>query len=326
MTLALPERPAASPDAPSPEGIDARVSDTLRSEALSDGVFAIAMTLLVLDLRTPPHQPGMLPHALGEQWPAYLSFIASFLFIGVIWTNHHATFRQIPWTDRAVTWANLGILCGAVLLPFPTAVLADAFRTGSRADEQTAAVLYASVAVFASMVWLVLFLILHRHRYPIQTDQTLAPWRAQIRRPVFGSLGYLGGAMLGLTITPTVSLLGFVLIPIYYALTSEGLRDGQKHTPTASPRTGDSTGCSGLTVVSVGAADDDPRPEVVREPNTRERPHRATTPLKPTTDARRPRTNAGRIPGPLHLHPTKRRCRLLRSLFPRTVAAPTRHS
>ena len=70
-----------------------------------------------------------------SQWPAHISFLASFLFIGVTWTNHHATFRQISSADRGVTWANLGILCGTVLLPFPTGVVADAFRTGSHADE-----------------------------------------------------------------------------------------------------------------------------------------------------------------------------------------------
>ncbi len=63
-----------------------------------------------------------------------------------------------PPADRSVTWANIGILCGTVLLPFPTAVLADAFRTGDRADEQTATMLYAALAVAMTLAWLVLFL------------------------------------------------------------------------------------------------------------------------------------------------------------------------
>jgi uncharacterized membrane protein len=194
-----------------------------RTAALSDGVFAIAMTLLVLDLRTPPHSDGRLLRALVEQWPAYVSFFASFLYIGVIWINHHATFRQIRSTDRSVMWANLGILCGTVLLPFPTAVLADAFREGSHADEQTAAILYAAVAVFMSTAWLALFLLLHRRSYPIPSDESLAPWRAQMRRPTAGSLLYACGALVGLVVVPTASLAVFVLTPIYYALTSEGL-------------------------------------------------------------------------------------------------------
>jgi uncharacterized membrane protein len=203
---------------------DASTGSVTRAEALSDGVFAIAMTLLVLDLRTPTHRQGMLMRALLEQWPAYVGFLASFLYIGVIWTNHHATFRQIASMDRDVTWANLGILCGTVLLPFPTAVLADAFRGGSRADEQSAAILYAALAVFMSMAWLVLFFLLHRRSYPIPDDRSLASWRAQMRRPIVGSLGYALGAVLGLAVVPTTSLAVFVLVPIYYALTSEGLR------------------------------------------------------------------------------------------------------
>jgi Endosomal/lysosomal potassium channel TMEM175 len=120
---------------------DCPSASNTRIEALSDGVFAIAMTVLVLDLRAPSHREGMLLRGLVAQWPAYVSFLASFLYIGVIRTNHHATFRQIVSAGRSVTWANLGVLCGTVLLPFPTAVLADAFRAGSSADEQTAAIL-----------------------------------------------------------------------------------------------------------------------------------------------------------------------------------------
>jgi hypothetical protein len=107
---------------------------------VSDGVFAIARTVLMLDLRAPSHRQERLLNARIEQWPAYVAFLASFLFVGVTWTNHHATFREIESTDRSVTWANLGILCGTVLLAFPTAVLADAFRDATGADEQTAAI------------------------------------------------------------------------------------------------------------------------------------------------------------------------------------------
>ena len=74
-----------------------------RPEALSDCVFAIAMTVFVLDLRAPSHRDGTLLHVLVAQWPPYLSFLASFLFTGVIWTNHHAPFRQIASADRSVT-------------------------------------------------------------------------------------------------------------------------------------------------------------------------------------------------------------------------------
>jgi len=197
---------------------------TTRLETLSDGVFAIAMTLLVLDLRPPARQGTTLAKGLADQWPAYVGFVASFLFIAVVWTNHHATFREIHSTDRGLTWANLGILFGTVLLPFPTAVLADAFRGGIRADEQTAACLYAALAVLMTLAWLGLFFRLDRRSYPGPIDARLAPWRTQMLRPIVGSLGYTLGALLGFVIAPTLSLILFVAVPLYYAVTSEGLR------------------------------------------------------------------------------------------------------
>jgi uncharacterized membrane protein len=112
---------------------------TGRVETFSDGVFAIVITLLVLDLRLPEHPAGALLHELLAQWPAYLAFTVSFVYIGIIWLNHHALFRRIRRTAVGLNWANLGVLFGAVILPFPTAVLAAAFgESGDRADQRVA--------------------------------------------------------------------------------------------------------------------------------------------------------------------------------------------
>ena len=86
------------------------------------------MTVLVLDLRAPSHRAETLLNALAAQWPVYSQLPRLVPLYHIIWTNHHAAFRQIAPADRGVTGADLGILCGTVLLPFPTAVLADAFR------------------------------------------------------------------------------------------------------------------------------------------------------------------------------------------------------
>ena len=110
------------------------MSDTRRVEAFSDGVFAIAITLLVLDLRVPDFESGRLLHDLFHLWGAYIAYVSSFLYIGVIWLNHHAAFTRIHRVDWGLQWANLALLFTTALLPFPTAVL-----SAGRSSRRTAA-------------------------------------------------------------------------------------------------------------------------------------------------------------------------------------------
>ena len=84
------------------------LSDTARVEAFSDGVLAIVITLLVLDLRVPAHEPGKLLDGLLDEWPTYVAFVTSFLYVGIVWLNHHAAFRRIRLVDRGLHWVNLG--------------------------------------------------------------------------------------------------------------------------------------------------------------------------------------------------------------------------
>jgi uncharacterized membrane protein len=113
----------------------AGLPSTTRTEAFSDGVSAIVITLLVLDLANPRYRPGELGDALADQWPAYLAFAASFAYVGVIWFNHHGLFRRISRLNLGLNWINLGVLAGAVIIPFPTTVLAGAFAEGAGTDE-----------------------------------------------------------------------------------------------------------------------------------------------------------------------------------------------
>src|SRR5579884_305789 len=98
-------------------------TETSRVEAFSDGVFAIAMTLLVLEIKVPP-PAAHLAGALLQQWPAYFAFLLSFLFIGIMWINHHRLFSHIRRSTDALLFLNLMLLLGITFLPFPTAVLA----------------------------------------------------------------------------------------------------------------------------------------------------------------------------------------------------------
>jgi uncharacterized membrane protein len=97
-----------------------------RLEAFSDGVLAIAITLLVLNIHVPP--PGgheSLAHALGEQWPSYAAYLTSFLTIGIIWINHHAMIRRLRAVDQTIMTLNMLLLLTIGVLPFTTALVAE---------------------------------------------------------------------------------------------------------------------------------------------------------------------------------------------------------
>ena len=94
--------------------------DTGRTEAFSDGVFAIATTLLVLDLAVPESEFHHLWHGIGHQWPGYLGYATSFLTIGGIWLGHHGIFRRLRYANGTVIRVNLLLLMAVAFLPFPT--------------------------------------------------------------------------------------------------------------------------------------------------------------------------------------------------------------
>src|SRR3954468_8377027 len=106
-----------------------------RLEAFSDGVFAIAITLLVLEIKVPsPHGGHSLAHGLVELWPSYAGFAVSFITIGIIWVNHHAVFANVESVDRALLFRNLLLLLTVSFIPFPTAVMAEYLRAGNGQD------------------------------------------------------------------------------------------------------------------------------------------------------------------------------------------------
>jgi uncharacterized membrane protein len=125
--------------------------ETGRLETFSDGVFAIAATLLILEIRAP--ESGSLAHALVHLWPSYLAYAISFVTIGIMWINHHTLFRQIGSVDRTFLAINVLFLLVIAFIPFPTEVLARNLQ----GDAQAAAVFYGLVnvlmAAMFSAVW-----------------------------------------------------------------------------------------------------------------------------------------------------------------------------
>jgi uncharacterized membrane protein len=101
---------------------------TGRTEAFSDGVFAIAITLLVLDLSIPTDQLDHPWRAIVHQWPSYLAYLTSFATIGSIWLIHHGIFTRIRYVDSRVMRLNLVLLLAASILPYPTRLVSEAIR------------------------------------------------------------------------------------------------------------------------------------------------------------------------------------------------------
>lgn len=111
--------------------------ETGRLEAFSDGVYSIAMTLLVLDLKVPqvdgPGTPGELLRALAQQWPSYLAFVTSFFTILIMWVNHHAMFKLIGKVSRRLMFANGFLLMMTTVVPFTTGLIAEYLqKSGAR--------------------------------------------------------------------------------------------------------------------------------------------------------------------------------------------------
>jgi uncharacterized membrane protein len=128
--------------------------DTMRLVAFSDGVFAITITLLVLEIR-PPTDDKNLPHGLVALWPSYLAYAVTFLFIGQVWANHHVMFDHIRAADRIVLLLNTVLLMVVAFLPFATSVIAGALRSGD--GERTAVgfygIAFAVTALTFNGVW-----------------------------------------------------------------------------------------------------------------------------------------------------------------------------
>src|SRR4051812_10203287 len=128
--------------------------DTNQLVAFSDGVFAITITLLVLEI-TPPTDARNLLHGLLALWPSYLAYALTFLFIGQVWANHHVMFDHIRAADRVILFLNTLLLMVVAFLPFATSVLANALREAH--DQRTAVVFYgiafAVTALAFNAVW-----------------------------------------------------------------------------------------------------------------------------------------------------------------------------
>ena len=189
---------------------EARAADPDRLVFLTDGVIAIIMTILVLDIRVPELGSGQsLADSLVEARPTFVSFVISFLLVGMFWTMHKRTFSRVRYVDHNLTWLNLLFLLSLAVMPYASSAL------GRYHSEPIALHLYGVVMISASLLYLALSSYVHTHPGLLWEKATGAGHRHTVMMS-WGTIAVYAIAMLAATWNTTVSLILFFSIPFLY--------------------------------------------------------------------------------------------------------------
>lgn len=207
--------PVQEPAGTTPFGVE---RDPARVVAFSDGVIAIAITLLVLEIH-PPHDTRRLAHGLAELWPSYLAYVVTFMLIGQVWANHHIMFDHIRSADRMVLFLNTVLLMDIAFLPFAASVLAEAFREGH--GERTAVVLHGVAFEFAAVLFNVIWWYARRDRRLLAATIDAAGVTAVSRRFGLALVWLATGTALG-ALLPALGVAVIAAFVLYYWLPIAG--------------------------------------------------------------------------------------------------------
>ena len=193
-----------------------------RIATFSDGVFAIIVTILVLELRVPhlddPHNTRELAKALAGLMPKFLSWVASFLYVCVFWIHHHYIFRIARAADRGLVWLNnLFLLCHS-FIPFPTALIGDYPKNPLAVSFFGVVLLVNALAIIAVHAYVVRNLL-------ADGEDRSAEWKHS-RRSFQGPVLFGFGAVLA-WVAPTVSLVLYLVIPILFILPRDPVTPGK---------------------------------------------------------------------------------------------------
>lgn len=192
--------------------------DPSRVVAFSDGVIAISITLLVLEIR-PPHDTRHLLGGLGELWPSYLAYVLTFLLIGQVWANHHIMFDHIRSADRVVLFLNTLVLMDIAFLPFAASVLAEAYRDGH--GQRTAVVLHGAAFELLAVLFNVIWWYVRRDRRLLTATIDQAGVTAVSRRFRLALVWLAAGTLLGALI-PLLGVASSAAFIVYYWLPVAG--------------------------------------------------------------------------------------------------------
>jgi uncharacterized membrane protein len=202
--------------------------DSRRAESFSDGVFAVAITVLVFNLLPIADKTAgdLTARTLGHYWPSYLAYVVSFLTIGIMWLNHHTMLSRVSKVDRQVLVRNVFLLMGVVAIPFPTALVADHLNDSSQG--KVAAVTYGLVMIAIAIGYASTWLYLAAHQQELGARTTIRVPRLATLRFTAGNAGYVAGTLIAL-VWPVVALIIYGLLAVYYLF---------EHLPDASSESG----------------------------------------------------------------------------------------
>jgi TMEM175 potassium channel family protein len=186
-----------------------------RLEAFSDGVFAIAITLLIIEVRVPHAKAGQLGTDLANQWPSYAAYVVSFAIIGIIWVNHHDIFERIITVDRPLLFLNLLLLLTVAFLPFPTALLGDYIREGDNA--------HVAAAIYGANMTLIGLTFIAMWTYLVRVPSLLTPGLGAEGARRARRAAIVGPVLYGLTIplafvSPVACLIVYAALALYFAI------------------------------------------------------------------------------------------------------------
>jgi uncharacterized membrane protein len=201
--------------------------DSRRAESFSDGVFAVAITVLIFNL-LPVGRGGLSYRVLGSAWPQYVAYLVSFLTIGIMWMNHHTLFGHVSRIDRPLLVLNLLLLMGVVAIPFPTALIAEHLTGPNSSGGPAAAVIYGIVMIMISIFYNAIWVYLIRHAEALGSPGTRQLLREVPRfgtsvvpalavpRWSIGLLGYLAGTLIAGFVSAGIGLAIYGLLAVFY--------------------------------------------------------------------------------------------------------------
>ena len=192
--------------------------DTSRTEAFSDGVFAFAITLLVLNLRDPSTSGVSLSQGLIDEWQSFFALVTSFVTVLVMWLNHHNMFSHIERVDRRLMLRNGILLLFVVLTPFTTSIVAGHMTSPDPSDARTAAVFYSGNFLFIALAWNVLWRYCATGRRLLRDDVTDAEARTITRQYLVAPLGSVVALAIAL-VSGLASVAVVLAIAAFYAIT-----------------------------------------------------------------------------------------------------------